>query len=219
MIDIARFIVNPLQENCYVVSDQTREAVVVDNGAFYPEEADAVIGYIEKNKLKPVALLATHAHFDHIMGSGSIYRKYGLSLRFSPDDDRLYCDLARQTEMFLGMRPPFQPAPPGLPLRHGDSVGFGTHSISVIATPGHSPGGLCFYLEDEQTLLSGDSLFHHSIGRTDLPDGSSRDLITSLQSRILVLPPQVKVLPGHGEETAIGEEQAHNPYLQPYPHN
>ena len=178
MIDIARFIVNPIQENCYVVSDTTREAVIIDNGAFYPEEVDAVIGYIEKNKLKPVCQLATHAHFDHIMGSGSIYDKFGLSLRFSPDDAKLYGDIVQQTEMFLGMRPPRQPAPPGLPLRHGDSVSFGTHSISVIATPGHSPGGLCFYLEDEQTLFSGDSLFHHSIGRTDLPDGSSRDLIT-----------------------------------------
>ncbi len=213
MVSIARFTVNPLQENCYVISDKTLEAVIVDNGAFTSDEADAIIRYIEANKLKPVRLVATHAHFDHIMGTGSIYDRYGLSLDFSPDDVKLYRSLAVQTESFLGVQPPCLPAPQGQPLHHGDSIIFGDHTVSVIATPGHSPGGLCFYLENEHTLLSGDSLFRHSIGRTDLPDGNGEDLIASLRSRILVLPPQVKVLPGHGGATTIGEEKACNPYL------
>ncbi len=213
MVSIARFTVNPLQENCYVISDKTLEAVIVDDGAFTLDEADTIIRYIETNKLKPVRLVATHAHFDHIMGTGSIYDKYGLSLDFSPDDAKLYHSLAVQTESFLGVQPPFHPAPQGQPLHHGDSIVFGDHSISVIATPGHSPGGLCFYLENEQTLLSGDSLFCRSIGRTDLPDGNGDDLISSLCNRIMVLPSHVKVLPGHGGATTIGEEKEYNPYL------
>ena len=217
MINIARFVVGPLQENCYVISDDTLEAVIIDDGAFYDQENDQILQYIDSHHLVPVRLLATHAHFDHIIGTLAIHDRYGLNLDFSADDSKLYHAFEGQTEAFLNIRPPHPLAPQGVALKHNDSVTFGKHTIDVIATPGHSPGGLCFYLKDEQTLLSGDSLFRYSIGRTDFPDGNGEALLSSLRTRIMTLPDDVKVLPGHGSPTTIGDEKAGNPYITASP--
>lgn len=229
MLTIHPFIVNLVQENCYIVSDDTREAVIIDCGASRPSEYAEIETYITSESLTPVAHLLTHAHFDHILGAAWVEQHYGLKPRCHPADLPLLKGLAQQYEDFL--RVPFrgQQPTPGEPLAamsvpEGFAFGstpnpsssiitFGTHTLQVIPCPGHTPGGVCFYCEAEHVLFSGDSLFRLSIGRTDLPGGHHWTLIRSLQHLLRTIPSATNVYPGHGPTTTIGTEQAANPYL------
>ena len=177
-----------IQENCYILNDETNEAVIIDDGAYYPEEKKAIEDYFTANKLHPVRLIDTHAHFDHILGNESLYQKYGLKAEFHSNDAYLYDMAGQQTKNLLGSSIRVNPVPFGPFLKGGDEIAFGKHKLKVIETPGHSPGGVCYYCEAEKVLFSGDSLFQQSIGRTDLAGGDSDQLITSLKARILVLP-------------------------------
>ena len=210
---IKPFVVNLIQENCYIVSDETREAVIIDCGAARPNEYEEIENYITTEGLTPVAHLLTHAHFDHILGVAFIQERYGLKPRCHAADLPLLTGLKQQYEDFL--RVPFrgQLPTPGEPLTEETPITFGTHTFKVIPCPGHTPGGVCFYCEDEHVLFSGDSLFQLSIGRTDLPGGHHWTLIRSLQHLLRTLPPATTVYPGHGPSTTIGTEQAANPYL------
>lgn len=214
MLHIQKFVVNMIQENCYVVNDETREAVIVDDGAYYPEEKLAIENYIKENGLKPVLLIDTHAHFDHIMGNKALFDRFGLKARFSRADAELYDGLEKQTQLIMGMPlEGLERAPAGSFIKEGDRLTFGSHAFTVIATPGHTQGGLCFYCKEENLLFSGDSLFRGSIGRTDLPGGDGKSLISALKNKILTLPDETKVLTGHGPATDIGTEKMINPYL------
>ena len=214
MLTIERFIVNMIQENCYVVSDETHEGVIIDCGAFYLEEKEAIRQYVEQRGLKIKHLLNTHLHFDHVLGDEYLFKTLGLEPEACDRDLPLYEHIDEQLEDFLGLQnyeihlPPLKRC-----LDDGDTVTFGTHTLHVIATPGHTPGGLEFYCKEEKVLFSGDSLFRHSIGRTDFPGGDYDALITSLKEKVLVLPDDVKVLPGHSLSTTIGNEKKNNPYF------
>ena len=180
-MEIKRFVCNMIRENTYVVSDDTREAVIIDCGAYYEEERKAIKQYIDDNKLQPKHLIATHGHVDHHLGD---------RMELSDDDF----------------------APVGRYLMPADTISFGHTTFKIIETPGHSPGGLCFYSEADKTLFTGDTLFRGSIGRSDFDGGSMFLIIQSL--RVLSqLPDDTIVLPGHGERTTIGYEVATNPYL------
>ena len=207
------FVVNLVQENCYIVSDESREAVIIDCGAARPGECAEIENYIATEGLTPVAHLLTHAHFDHILGAAFIQERYGLKARCHAADLPLLNGLGRQYEDFL--RVPFhgQQPTPGEPLTEETTVTFGTHSLQVIPCPGHTPGGVCLYCEAEHVLFSGDSLFQLSIGRTDLPGGHHWTLIRSLQHLLRTLPPATTVYPGHGPATTIATEKTANPYL------
>lgn len=211
MLTIQTFPVYLLAENCYVVSDETRQAVIIDCGAYRPSEFAAIADYIESHDLQPVAHLLTHAHFDHILGAAFVEQQYGLQARCHPADAPLFTTLSQQVEDFLGV--PYRGNVPTLGPALGDSVTFGTHTFSVLPCPGHTPGGVCFHCAEEHVLFSGDSLFRLSIGRTDLPGGHHWTLITSLRNLLRTLPPQTAVYPGHGPQTDIATEQAANPYL------
>lgn len=214
MLHIQKFVVNMIQENCYVVNDETLEAVIVDDGAYYHEEKLAIENYINENGLHPVLLLDTHAHFDHIMGNKALYDRYGLKARFSRADAALYDGLKDQARLIMGFAlEGLESAPAGPFVSEGDVLTFGSHRFSVIATPGHTPGGLCFYCKEENVLFSGDSLFHGSIGRTDLPGGDTEALVNSLKTKILTLPEPTRVLTGHGPATDVLTEKKINPYL------
>lgn len=214
MLHIQKFVVNMIQENCYVVNDETLEAVIVDDGAYYHEEKLAIENYINENGLHPVLLLDTHAHFDHIMGNKALYDRYGLKARFSRADAALYDGLKDQARLIMGFAlEGLENAPAGPFVSEGDVLTFGSHRFSVIATPGHTPGGLCFYCKEENVLFSGDSLFHGSIGRTDLPGGDTEALVNSLKTKILTLPEPTRVLTGHGPATDVLTEKKINPYL------
>lgn len=212
MLHIERFQVNMLQENCYVVSDETKECVIIDCGAFYPEERTAITQYIKENQLKPVHLLLTHGHLDHNFGNNTIYQEFGLKPEVSAADENLMKGLAKQAETFYQMQLDYQFPPIGRFFEDEEVIKFGNHEFQVISTPGHSSGSVTFYCEAEHVAFTGDTLFHNSIGRTDFPGGSMFRIINSLR-HLGQLPDETQVLPGHGEYTSIGEELAHNPYM------
>lgn len=212
MIEVKKFVVNMLQENCYVVSDETKECVIIDCGAFYPEERQAIVDYIKDNELKPKHLLATHGHLDHNFGNDTIYDAFNLQLEISSRDENLVNSLAAQAKKFYDMTLEIEYPPIGHFFEENEMVEFGTHKLKVLETPGHSKGCVCFWEESEGLLFSGDTLFRNSIGRTDLGGGSMMQIIQSLRF-LAQLPDQTVVLPGHGPQTTIGEELAHNPYM------
>lgn len=213
MITIKRFENNAVFENCYIVSDETHEAVVIDCGAYTAHEEEQISRYIRENNLKIKHLLCTHAHFDHIFGNAFISKTYQVDPECHPADENLHAGLAEQIRLFLGQNYTKEVPRLGGKLKEGDQIHFGTHRLSVIHTPGHTPGGICFYCAEERVLFTGDSLFQMSIGRTDFPGGNYRDLIEHLSRKIMTLPEDVKVYPGHGDSTTVGFEKQNNPYL------
>lgn len=212
---IKTFQVNPLQENCYVVSDDTKACVIIDCGAYYDTERQAITNYIRNNELTPTHLLCTHGHFDHNFGNDTIFSEFGLKPEIHADDAALIADVAEQCEM-MGMGLGYdRPSPPiGHYLEDGEIISFGNHTLKVIYTPGHSKGGVVFYCETEKTLFTGDTLFRMSVGRTDLPGGSWAELMDSLEEKIATLPKDTIVYPGHGPKTLLAEEFSMNPYFR-----
>ena len=213
MITVKAFPVNPLEENTYVVSDEAQHAFIIDCGAFYPSEQEAISEYIRSNNLNLEAHILTHAHFDHAFGVPYIHRTYGLLPRFHSADSPMYLGMEEQMRMLMG-RPFGEPMPPaGTPIDGSTELNLGSHHFCVIETPGHTPGGICLYSADEGILFSGDSLFRQSIGRTDLPGGNYRTLIESLTMLFDSLPDDVTIYPGHGPATTAGFERKYNPFL------
>ena len=207
------FTFNPICENTYILWDEsTRQAAIVDAGMYDERDMDVVRSFVEENGLGLSLSLQTHTHFDHVSGLPFLFDTYGLRPMFHPNDERIY----NAMPSFAGLA--------GFSLRHdlprpekylsdGDEVWLGESSIKVIHTPGHTPGGLCLYSESGNLLLSGDTLFCESVGRTDLPGGSLDDIMESIKGRLLSLPQDTIVLSGHGMSTTIGWEAKYNPYL------
>ena len=213
MITVKSFECNQLQENTYVVSDETRECVIIDCGAYYNEECQAIRKYIDTQQLKPVHLLATHGHFDHNFGNDFLFQIYGLMVEISADDAYLINDLPGQFESMIGF-PLHRDYPEvGHFFEDGEVIRFGNHTFEILKTPGHTPGGVTFYNQEESIAFTGDTLFRMSIGRTDFDRGSYQDIIASLQNVIGKLPPDTVVYSGHGPKTTIAEELQYNPYF------
>ena len=201
MLTVKRFLVNMIRENTYIISDETGEALILDPGMMWEEEQAAVKAYIADHQLKPVRQLCTHAHFDHIMGSYWVWETYGLKCDLSEGDTWLYDHLEDQVEEILGQRySGLQLAPSGLLLSEHEEVRVGHHTLTVICTPGHTQGGVCYYCEAERMMWSGDTLFRGSYGRTDLRGGDPQAMAESLRT-LSKLPPETMVYPGHGAET------------------
>lgn len=214
MINIQRFVCNPLQVNTFVVSDETGECVIIDCGAYYDNEHLAIQEYIGSHSLRPVHHLLTHGHFDHCIGAEVIYETYGLSPEIHSADVVLYEDMTNQVAYFLGVNKEVPMPRPGRLLRQGDMVAFGSHSLEVIETPGHSPGGLTFYCKEEGVAFCGDTLFRMSIGRTDFDGGNEALMKHSLINVLGALPSETKVYCGHGPATDIGTEMQFNPFVK-----
>jgi len=214
MITVKKFVCNPLQENTYVVSDDSRECVVIDCGAFFDDERKAIVSYINTQQLKPVRLLCTHGHFDHIFGCDTIFDAYGLQPEVHSDDAYLTDDVNAQVKQMLGTDLQLQMPAVGHYLADGEVIAFGHHQLKVLHTPGHTPGGVVFYCEQERTAFSGDTLFRMSIGRTDFEKGSYEQIIDSLHNVIAKLPADTTVYTGHGPLTVVGEEVAMSPYFR-----
>ena len=213
MLHIKAFQVNLLYVNCYVISDDTKEACIIDPGCMNESEWKVINSYIQENGLKPQHMLCTHLHFDHILGCGYVYRDYKLQTEANNADRSLYENIDAHLQRF-GL-PPHQ-TPPFPPIQHineNQLISFGDHKLQVIYTPGHSQGGVCFYCKEEDLLIAGDSLFHGSIGRTDFPESNHESLISALNNKILTLPDSTNVLCGHGQYTTIGYERQHNPFI------
>lgn len=215
-IVVRTFQCNPVQENCFVVSDNvTHQCAVIDCGAFYDTERRAVVQYIRNNGFMLSHVLCTHAHFDHIFGLDTLYAEFGVSPRLHPADKFIYDNMPLQVTSFLGIGYDAAMPPLGEPLADGQLIALGSHQLRVLHTPGHSPGSVLFYMEDEQLLFAGDTLFRMSVGRTDLEGGSWTQLMDSLHRVVAQLPPAVTVYTGHGPATTIGQELRMNPYFRP----
>lgn len=201
-----------LQENCYVASDESGECIIVDCGAFYEEERRAIVDYIQAEHLTPKHLVATHGHVDHNFGIDTIYEQYGLLPEVHASDAEFITHLNEQAVQFIGYRPDNTYPATGKHLEDGEELVFGTHAATIIHTPGHSTGSVCLYLKDENVLFTGDTLFHLSIGRTDLQGGSMMQIIQSLR-HLAQLPDNTVILPGHGGQSTIGAELEYNPFM------
>ena len=212
MIKFQRFVCNMLQENCYVVSDDSGEAVVIDCGAYYESERQAIISYIDEQQLTLRHLICTHAHFDHCFGNATLWHRYDIK-PVLPVGDEALADLDQQMRQMMGTGYTEEQAPIGAFYDVDATFDFGTHRLTVLATPGHSAGSCCLYCAEEHLLFTGDTLFCQSIGRTDFEGGSWTAMQQSLRM-LATLPTDTRVLPGHGPETTIGRELQTNPYLQ-----
>jgi glyoxylase-like metal-dependent hydrolase (beta-lactamase superfamily II) len=199
--------------NTYVLATEAGgEAIIVDA----PPDPAAVGTLVRSAGVVPVALLATHGHIDHIGGAGAVVAEFSITAYLHPDDDYLALDPEGQLRMLFGMAIPGDFAPPESyqSIGDGDRLELGGMAIDVLHTPGHTPGHCCFLVESEGILFSGDQLFAGSIGRTDLPGGDYDTLMRSMEERILPLPPETDVFPGHGPATTIARELVANPFLQ-----
>ena len=209
---VKAFTTNMLGENCYVFSNNG-EAVIIDCGAYSERQWLPIKKHIEDEHLTLRYCLLTHAHFDHIYGLAFVYRDFGISPQCHQLDVQLY-NIADNTSMSLMGEPFPNPQPDlGANLFDGQKLQLGDVEIEVLHTPGHTLGGVCFYIEKEGILFSGDTLFAGSVGRTDLPGGSMSQEINSIRNRILVLPSETKIYPGHGSYTTIEFEKDNNPYF------
>ena len=207
MLTVKKFVVNPIEESTYVLHDETGAAVIVDCGVLYPEEETALLNYIKNNNLTVKHHLLTHSHFDHIFGADFVFRTFGVAPSMHKNELATYESAVAQMRSFVGNAFQLVTPPAGVLFSDGDVVTFGTHKLTVLSTPGHTQGGVCYYCKEENLLLSGDTLFYRSIGRTDLFGGNYEQLLQSIKQELLPLPAETKVYPGHGPATTIGEER------------
>ena len=213
MFSIKTFPFNLLQENTYVVSDETHDCVIIDCGAYYDDERKAITDYISSQGLKPCRLLATHGHWDHNLGIDTIYQTYGLQVEAAKEDEFIITDIPRNFQSIIGAPLRREYPPVGRFFAPNEVIRFGNHSLQVLKTPGHSPGSVVFYCAEEHTAFTGDTLFRMSVGRTDFEGGSYEDLMSSLANVLAKLPDDTTILPGHGPQSTIGYEKKYNPYM------
>lgn len=212
MIEVKSFIFNPFQENTYFLINEKKECFIIDPGCYYLNERKILLDAISKESISPIKLLNTHCHIDHIFGNKLIYEMFGLKPWIHLLEQPV---LDRSPQAGLMYNVPFDPSPnPAGYLKEGEIIQFGDDELEVIFAPGHSPGSICFYCKKQKFLIGGDVLFKGSIGRTDLPGGDFETLEKSIRERIYTLPDEVTVFPGHGDETTIGYEKMHNPFVK-----
>ena len=205
---IKKYVVGMIGTNCYlVINEETKETVMVDPGAYPAKVKNAV----KEQGLKLKAVLLTHAHFDHIMGLSDVMEDVKVPVYVEEADLPMMTDgesNLSSTYVRGGYR--FEEA---VPVSYGQQLEIAGFQFRVIHTPGHTPGGCCYYMEQEGVLFSGDTLFQTSVGRSDFPGGSASALVRSVKEKLLVLPEETHVYPGHMEETTIGYEKLHNPFI------
>jgi len=200
--------VGMLQCNCSIFGDETsREAIVIDPG----DNIGKIVALLEKHALKVKAIVITHAHIDHIGGAARLKTITGAPVYMNENDQALYDHLDVQAG-WLGMKTPAR-TEIDTNVREGDSLKLGGADFRVLDTPGHTQGSISLWIPAENKLVAGDTLFRDSIGRTDLPGGDGRQILESIHSKLLTLPEDATVIPGHGPNTTIGREKEFNPFL------
>ena len=205
---VGKFVLGPVATNCYIgINEETKECFIVDPATCPPE----FVSYIKNAGLTVKAVLLTHGHFDHIMGLDALLKEFSVPV-YAHEAERevLESEQLNSSASMLGQPYSFSGVDYVTNRQELRIAGF---EILVIYTPGHTIGGCCYYIEKEKTLFSGDTLFHGSVGRTDLPTGSMGQLVSSVRDRLFVLPDDTKVYPGHMEETTIGYEKKYNPFI------
>ncbi len=208
---IKSFAFNAFQENTFVLFDDSSEALIVDAGCYTDNEINTVVQFLEANNLTPVKLINTHCHIDHIVGINALKKRYNIPFAASMEDNYLVENAIAQGAVFgfsLSEIPVIDEN-----IKEG-KITFGQSELQVFYVPGHSQGSLAYYSEKDNFVIVGDVLFNGSIGRTDLPKGDYETLITSINTKLMTLPPDTVVYPGHGPATTIGKEHDTNPFLR-----
>lgn len=206
-IKVEQYVVGPVQTNCYfAVNGETKEMIVIDPGA----EADRLAGVIEQEQLKPVAILLTHGHFDHAGAAAELSARYRIKIYAQEHEQETLSSPGLNLSGWEGEE---QTYAADVYLKDEQEIDLAGFHIRVLFTPGHTPGGCCYYFSYQNILFSGDTLFHMSVGRTDFPKGSAASLIRAIGEKLMTLPDDVTVYTGHNDITTIGTERMYNPYL------
>lgn len=212
MLQVETFVFNPIQVNTYVLYDETNECAIVDCACHSQNEEQQLVEFVKSKGLRPIRLLNTHLHFDHAWGNAFAKQYFGLQIE-ADASDAFFIQSAVDHAQAFG----FSIAqPPQIDHNIADMTGiaFGNSELQILHTPGHSPGGLCFYSKQAGFVVSGDVLFQAGIGRTDLPKGDYDTLIQSIKTKLFQLPDETVVYPGHGPKTSIGVEKQTNPFCK-----
>ena len=210
MLKVKVFVFNPIMENTYLLYDETQEAIIIDCGASNEKEEKQVADFIKENKLKLKRLLTTHLHYDHLLGNGFIYENYGLKPEYHESED----SISGIKELNAALAPTrYKQIEAGHFIEHEEEIVFGNTTLKALLTPGHSIGGLSYYSEKDGCVFTGDTLFYHDIGRTDLLGGNHKELINSIRNHLFTLPDNTVVYPGHELPTTIEEEKLNNPHF------
>ncbi len=211
MLYLKSFVFSPIQENTYIVYNELNNCVIIDPGCYFDDEKDKLFQYIQEMDLKPQMLLNTHCHLDHVFGNKFIAEKFGLTLHIH-EKEKPVLDFAPASGLMYDL--PFDNYTGELIFfNDGDLLKIGNDELRILLTPGHSPGSVSFYNEENKFVISGDALFYRSIGRTDLPGGDHETLIKSIGEKLMSLPGDTKVFSGHGPSTNIEDEKKFNPFL------
>lgn len=212
MIQIQGFTFNPFEENTYILFDESKECVIIDPGCFNSAEQKELAEFIREEGLKPVKLLNTHCHIDHVFGNSFVARTYKVGLEMHKEDLGTLHSLPQVSHLYsLNAEESVEPS---VFLEEGDKVQFGQSELDILFTPGHSPGSICFVSHADRFIIGGDVLFYGSIGRTDLPGGDHETLLKNIREKLYVLPEDYAVFSGHGPETTIGFEKKNNPFVR-----
>lgn len=210
-MEVYKMVFSPIEVNTYILSDSSGNCAVIDCGCYTDSEFEEFESFLVKKNLKPVLLLNTHCHLDHIFGNRVILEKYNLRAFCHRLENKNRKDSVLHAQLFgLEMEKP--PEPAGY-ISDGQIIAFGPVSLKALHVPGHTMGSLAFYIEQDGIVITGDALFAGSIGRTDLPGGSFDTLINSIRDRLFTLPPSTVVYPGHGDKTTIEKEIKTNPFF------
>ncbi len=211
MLQIKQFVFNDFQENTYVLWDDQGQCMLVDPGCYTLSEQQTLKTFIELEQLKPVLLVNTHCHIDHVLGNEFVMQTWNLPLHLHPKELQTYRETSRWADVF-GMN--VNAIPTNLVfIDETKSLLLGRYAFELLLTPGHSIASMSFYQKESNLLLAGDVLFHRSIGRTDLPGGNLNVLLNSIETQFWNLPENCVVYSGHGSQTTIGEEKLYNPFL------
>ena len=210
-MEIYKLVFSPIEVNTYVLVDKSGDCAIIDCGCYDKNESSRFERFVIDKNLRPVLLLNTHCHLDHIFGNNFILDRYNLK-PYSNENEEPNRKASVKHALFFGLTMDAPPEAAGF-LIDNQVVTFGETELLVFHVPGHAPGSLAFYSRENSCVFTGDALFEGSIGRTDLPGGNYDTLIESIRSKLLVLPPSTVVYPGHGNETTIAEEIKSNPYL------
>jgi len=213
MLNVKKFTFNPFSENTYVVTDEFKNAVIIDPGCYYKAEQNEIDSYILKNNLKLKSILHTHSHLDHMFGTAYLADKYNLDLWICKEDLVTYQSYEKVCEVY-GIPITFSPNPTPKFFDLKQLIQIEGIKFEILFVPGHSPGHVAFYNQENNFLINGDCLFENSIGRTDLPGGNHQQLIDSIKNEIFMLPDETLVYCGHGNETTIIAEKSSNPFLR-----